>query len=1210
MSDDRSLQLWLSCIEGLPEQNAAATSTAALTVVSAGAGTGKTETLAKRFTWLLATDKDCTVDQILVLTFTEKAAREMQERIKGTIVSWRDKNPVQSGHLQKALTYIDDASISTIHAFAMKVIRESGLLLDVDPSSSIVSPAGEDVWWKEFSDTLSEMSLSRIRSILSDDWCQRAEELFSDELYSDFINCYSAEGLAELSKSASEKWGSFNRTPCDLWNQSNDELLKDIESLEPQIQEIWSLWMEEIYPALIADLSCSDKETETKLTLLYHKYADLAYSFDNARSFADELINDALAKLTKISKNNAEALSGQLCCPLKQWRDDNAKLVKKASVPGADECRILSLLNRTAALGWQCWESIRKNEGSLSMNDLIKYAGQALKMSSAYSNKFRHILVDEFQDTDALQNELLKSIWNESENTLFLVGDLKQSIYRFRHADLSIFQSYIAKARSCSDGRYQYITLDKSFRTRNVLLQKFNCIFADIWRGGLVRGSEMLYEPLAGPADVEWWQKRNEESHTPELEALFGVIERVDNKKSDSGKAKYEAVADTRLRLFKKLAEKIARIQAEARIWQKKEKEFRPCRFSDFALLVPTRTSYPVIERAFNAAGIPYVLCTAKDYFSRGEVTDIINLVALLADCRSPLALAGWLVSPFSGVDSHEAYELIEEAASRTQGREAMPLAEVIAEKNPQSFARIIRLKRVAEFRGVSNAILEILKTPEYLKFFEEDQRKKINANIYRLAEIAEEYEFSQGHSISGCAEYLNYAVNQAIQKEEPDVSDEQADAVNVITIHSSKGLEYPIVILSGTETARSKAPRFCISLRYGITVKKIPTALSANGSDEETTAGIWSENAESEEELAEKERLWYVAATRAREKLILCATVKSDNLTLGPNIFHEDSFISHIWRLQNQNQHTNKNLLAADWVRIPKGELQWSKKDKCKDFPPKGELKLTVISPAKLQRLSASAYAMLDWCPLAYRTSYRQGMPMKWESQEGDNIGSAELGSLAHHILSRWDFNPDTLNLILPQTNSLDHYHRAETAIPLELRTVYRSEKTREFIRNILRSYLNREEGAFIRNCFSKGENNIIFRETPFRVYDRGLILVGATDILWENDGIINIRDWKTTPESCAPSKYYESQLNFYAFALWKYRKDKGLAALPISIGINYLREEDDNIKIRILSEEEIVKTGESIHCAAVDGLAGSYEKNCAKCHICPWKNACSKRF
>ena len=111
MSDDRSPQLWLSCIEGLPEQNAAATSSAALTVVSAGAGTGKTETLAKRFAWLLATDKGCTVDQILVLTFTEKAAREMQERIKSTIVSWRDKNPAKAGHLQKALTYIYDASI-------------------------------------------------------------------------------------------------------------------------------------------------------------------------------------------------------------------------------------------------------------------------------------------------------------------------------------------------------------------------------------------------------------------------------------------------------------------------------------------------------------------------------------------------------------------------------------------------------------------------------------------------------------------------------------------------------------------------------------------------------------------------------------------------------------------------------------------------------------------------------------------------------------------------------------------------------------------------------------------------------------------------------------------------------------------------------------------------------------------------------------------
>ncbi len=1201
--NNTSHELWLDCINALPEQTSAITSSSVLTVVSAGAGTGKTETLSRRVAWVLATDKDCTVDQILVLTFTEKAAREMQDRIKGTISEWHSEHSAEAGHLAKALEYIDDASISTIHAFAMKVIRESGLLLDIDPSSSIVPAAREDIWWKEFSDTLSEMSPERLRMYLSDEWYLRLKTLFSNEKYTDFINCYSAEELSKLSKEASEKLGSYNRTPEELWNHSDKELINDVDSLLPKIEEIWNTWMRGIFPRLIEEgLLDGGKETESRLSELRGKYAETEYTPEAGRAFASELTSYSLSSLNRISKAAKELLAEMLEMPPTEWRDGMKRVVKMAAFPCGAEKELSALVNQTAAVGWQCWDSIRKNEGVLSMNDLIRYAGQALKMSQTYQDRFRYILVDEFQDTDALQNELIMSVWNEEKNSLFLVGDLKQSIYRFRHADLSIFQKYISLARSCTDGSYKYITLDKSFRTREALLDRFNTLFTNMWSEGLIKGSDMLYEPLVGPRNVEWWERRNTEVPARVFETMLGVAEKheVINAAGEA-KEKKEPVSETRLRLYKALGGRIKEMHSDTKIWDKKSREFKSCEWRDFAVLVPNRTLYPTLERAFESVGIPYVLCTPKDYFSRGEVTDIINFVALLADMSNPTMMSGWIVSPFCKINSEDAYALIYEAAESAKRGAPIPLPDIIEQKQPEAFARIVYLRRIARFKGVSHAILEILKDPCYLTYYDSEQRKKVNANIFRLAEIAGEYEASQGHSVAGCAEYLSYAVNQAIQKEEPDISDENNDAVNVLTIHASKGLEYPIVILGGAEGGKSKTNRFNISVRYGIAVKKIPSFIAENGIESETCIGLWSEERDIAEETAEKERLWYVAATRAREKLLLCAVVNSDGGE-GAVLPPENSFIGHVLNSESES----KGLFSAGYVRSDREEPTACENNKTA-LPDQGEiLSLKRVSPAKLQRLSASAYAMLRWCPSAYRTAYRQGMEMNWESVGSESGGSAEFGSFAHHILSRWNFDPAKLDLLLPEKNSA-RYLSALERIPFELRKIFKSEKSVSELRRLLEKYSATDEGEFLKKYLSEGGGTVM-RETPFRVFDRGLVLVGATDIFWEDGSIINLRDWKTTPESSAPSKYYEEQLLFYAFCLWKYRHEKGLPDLPISIGINYLRTESSNMKSRILREDEIVKTGESIHCAAVDGLALSRSEICAKCHICPWRGACLK--
>ncbi|MDD4159550.1 MAG: UvrD-helicase domain-containing protein, partial [Synergistaceae bacterium] len=282
-------------LKGLPEQLEAVTSLSPLTVVSAGAGTGKTQTLSQRFAWLLSADKTCTADEILVLTFTEKAAREMKDRIKDTLVEWNGRSEKEIPHLKSRIERIDDANISTIHSFAMKIIRESGLTLNIDPRASIVSKPAEELWWRTFSEMIGTLSLPRINMIVSEKWAERAQDLFSEEHFKDFVNYYGPEKLAEISRNASEKLGSFGRTPDDLWDQSPEELLSDVMSGEHIFAEIWDTWHEAVFPAIRAELRENPGKNLERLRDIDYEYCGAEADPEVRRSFASALLEEGIS---------------------------------------------------------------------------------------------------------------------------------------------------------------------------------------------------------------------------------------------------------------------------------------------------------------------------------------------------------------------------------------------------------------------------------------------------------------------------------------------------------------------------------------------------------------------------------------------------------------------------------------------------------------------------------------------------------------------------------------------------------------------------------------------------------------------------------------------------------------------------------------------------------------------------------------------------
>lgn len=1197
MNNQIKTSQWQENIVGRPEQQEAITSVASLTVVSAGAGTGKTHTLAQRFAWLLATDPLLDVDNILVLTFTEKAAREMRERIKSTVEKWYDKFPKELAHLERSVKYIDDANISTIHSFAMRVIRESALALDVDPAASVIPAPKENLWWEKYAAALGTLSTKSLLPLLEGEWRARAVTLFSGDNFSAFVNEYSPKELAKASRNAAEVLGSAGATPEFLWWQDDENILADVETLRDFPFIVHDLWIRRVLPEIPGELLAKPGNSFQSLFELLDIYSGLEASEANCQIFCQSLFTEGLKNLPGNSKIK-NVISEVLEEPLKDWRDREVRNFLKMKSPSKEERSVAELLNRVCALGWQCWDALRSGEGALSMNDLIRYAGEALEKMPTYGDRFRHLLIDEFQDTDRLQNRLVTLLWDEEKNTLFVVGDLKQSIYRFRHADLRIFQDYIEMARMGGNQKYKYVTLDRSYRTNGALLGAFNDIFGSLWADGLEKGTSMCYESLECPEDETWWEERNSVRLEPPLEICLAACGSLPDEEERIGNGEKDTPRSTRLRLLRRIAVRMYEIRRDGgKVWDKTGivPAFRAITWSDFAILVPSRGVYPQIEKAFTESGVPYILCTSRNYFSRGEVDDIVNLVLLLSEPENPKFLAGWIASPFSGATPEEVAVCFGRAERQRAGREALQLAPVVKEKLPRVWKNLERLRKLALLKGASFAILDLLRRPDFLLFYEPKQRRNIVANLTRLSSIAAEYESSEGTSLPAFADYLKIITLAEGQKEEPDVTDEDEDAVRVLTIHAAKGLEYPVVAVLCSDARNNRGSIF-VSPRYGVGVSKLPSFVGERGG-ESTVTYLWHRDRDHELETAERERLYYVALTRARDKLFLCSAGGCDKKTGACKTDSFGAFMSSVLGTELAGKRIEPDY--AD-TAAPKVFDQ-----RCEAEPPRENtaLELAETYPAMLGRLSASAYAMLTWCPKAYRITYRQGRNLRWVIKSGEEQGGVDFGNIAHWILARWDFREESLGDWLPQTET-ETYRKTWRSLPLYLREIFSNDSVRDELTRMLSSYATSADGAKMAALAATGK---LQREIPFHVLDESLMLIGTVDIMWEDEDAVHIRDWKTAAAETAPDEYYDRQLELYAYAVWRFRKSRGLSDKTITVALNYLRTEPQNKQEVFYGGEELQRVGERIRSVAVLALSGVFADEPGRCEKCPWRSDCS---
>ena len=1105
--------------------------------VSASAGTGKTWVLTNRYFSILNVD-GVSPNDILTLTYTQSAASDMKKRIQSRFSD----------------SVLGQTWISTIHAFASRLLKQSGLTLDLDPASSVISPRQQSDFWQSLRLALMYSDLHSLTLNCKDEILnETANFLDKSEILSSALNKWSAQKLVVLAEKFSDLYNSrgYNWREI-LENSENDNMiLKTSGLLKNILKAEWDKVFEEW-----RDIKELPKPKTLKSGSPAEMLLDLIKQHDEMTSedFYSALILDKSIRAN--AHEPFKTLKDILGMTLTDYRNSQPKIIRTVSYkfknpPLEQELELRKVLIKFCALSWGVWEITKRRRGLLSFSDMISNALKAIE-EGAVNKNFAHILVDEFQDTDPLQFRMIKSLAMQSKgNSIFTVGDPKQSIYRFRHAEPELF------AQSISEADIE-VNLDVSFRTRKSLLNLVNRIFGEVWKNSLGSSqamSRLNYKPLKA---AELSDKRNEGS-MKDFEVILQLNER-------------EAVKDLAMKLACKLRKCI---DEHKTIWDKERQEIRELKYSDIAILCRNRNYYDVIEQVFSVMGIKVIQDKSTGYFARGEVNDVISMLKACSDFNDDVSVSGWLMSPFSGASEEDALRCLKLKSKD----KSLHVIDIIRSELPEIYSRLEYLALVGEVKGAASLIEIFDKDRGWLENYKENERLRIIRNLRRAINIALSFEDGVSSGLYACGEWLGSAISSGVSLDEPSWHDEGENAVLLTTIHGAKGLEYPVAVIFETLTkAYNGSKGLRESDNLGVVFPDLPDELKNGNTKEDLKFSDWDKLLDIQGENEESMRLFYVAMTRAQDAVIFCSLLNNSGEP------YESSWTKVLYKtipdympeMISENDFKNENTNLKIKTVIDNAEI---------------EFKNIILNKniRKLKQISASSFSLYEYCNYAWRRKYLQGMDLKWESPEKDNdednIGGSDLGSLAHWILSKIK-NPSELDRYLNNREILN-------ILPVKLRVIWRDVEAKSILHEWLSKFLSSKEGMKI---FSDKEK--VKREAAFRIkLNDEITLSGSMDVVYKDSDVYKILDYKTTLSEKAPEGLYESQLDFYAFVMSEQVKSK------ITAGIYFLREGKYIEKEYVNTDFEAIKNR---IIKAVNKSMNEESLNMLKCKKCVFRKGC----
>ena len=1094
-----------------PQQRLAITTVDKNVAVSAGAGSGKTRVLVERFLYILRRSLErkqhLGAGDILAITFTKKAAAEMKERVRRSMDKLLAEDQLNQAFWRQQLQELERAQITTIHSLCHRILKENPVEAGIDPSFQV---ADEFEGEKFLTDCLKKYLQNALQHEKSP-----VQQLTA--AYGVFGTMQQLQSLLPCLEevAACEDVAAPYRESAGQEQQLIDEMSGLLSELMERRGEVKSGVQHEQLQLLaenFADVQQGLHQEPVDLTA-YNAYVDVLKA------------NTKLKELIKEIKNHKELLM--------------LAAADKAALPLA-----------------QCWQAVaadfaaylrqaRQEADFLSFDDLENYALTLLQehpqLCARYQQKYRYLMVDEFQDTNEKQKQLVYLLCGGDAqhlrgDKLFIVGDPKQSIYRFRGADVSVFAKVRRDIRGSGGVE---ITLSDNFRTSDTILGACNEVFAHLL--GEDRKADIFFEALT---------PHNFSEVKPELLQLNY------SREEENSKRQLEAAA---------VAVKMTELHAAG------------IPYGEMAVLLSAMTHCETLTAALAQRQIPFQVVDGKGFYERQEVLDLLNLCAALHNKHREIELAGVLRSPYFGL--HDATITALFLQSRPSSclwdclQQAQDAPYIQAQQRPllARAAKILReLRQAASLYGLPElwqCIWDKLRIEAVMSL--QENGAALLANVKKLRQIAEAYSAGRQGTLSSWLDYTAELIAAGARETAANLT--ASDAVTIMTIHKSKGLEFGTVFLPMLDARRqSDTAEIKFQPQLGLGIKApLPDGIL-------TESSVLHRLKETDKQLEqdERKRQLYVAMTRAKNHLVMSGACCAEKTSAA------DSWLNSLKQLLGEGDFvTNTIVSSSELTLLPAGagsKMQLRR-------PSAQELLFTaplaIYDAAGRTQFSATALQTYLYCQRRYFYQQVCRLPEAEQSAGGRTLPAYVLGLIIHRALERYGGD---------EQKALQAAVQEFAAAQPEL-----GKEAESLLHNYLTSRLYRSIPARQQ------------RELRFTFAAGKLLLSGVIDCLAVNeDGGVIIVDYKTG----RPPADEKAALGYlYQLAIYQAAAEQLLRRPVQSAQLHFLRD---------LSCHELTdgqgKLKEALDlCSAISSRQRESEFACSldKCGSCSYNYLCPRK-
>lgn len=1074
------------------------------TVVSAGAGSGKTTVLSYRFLRLL-TEQKAHADEILTLTFTRKAASEMHERIHKRLLEWKHDE-----HISVELQRFPDASISTLDSFCSSIVRADCMRYGITEDFSVDENQNKD------------MLASLADKFLSDYRNHRGVQLLA--------SLYTPDVLIEevLIKLGSDFFPISRPLCASVVSDSISTTLLGI------LTETLNTFLARCERILLLSSEHASVEEAKRICLLYVEKVPQLLEAGNWQDIAALLDRDKIWTRPRITK--ADGDHHILRDIHDSWKTDREKIVLAAmALTTRDE--ISDIYDAVIIFQDQVLKHKRRTS-ILSFQDVALLAVDILltnkELRTYFKQKFTYIMIDEFQDNNQLQRDLLfllaekpnclgddiPAVNQLQPNKLFFVGDEKQSIYRFRGADVSVFKQ-LMRELVCAGG--ELITLNTNYRSAPRLIEYFNALFPQVMEhdNQLFEAdfSALSSKPVSHDgATITLCFKERDSDESAEL----------DGETSTDDEAEAVHLAN--------LIEKM--LTTDKYLIPGPSGNIRP-KPDDIAILLRSTGAQINYEKALRSKKIPYTLQMARMVFMEAPANDLYQILQLIIYPSDKLAYAASLRSPLCGVGDQAVFELLkryDEFGSIPyeygDDSERSWFDAHLSDEDKQKYFNTAKRFNELVRQSASSAITRLLFTIWYEWGYRYHILKSPAHHTYLdhydyLWELALQYEQS-GLGLSSYLDYLRPRLGKNERMDTVELKPDSIGGVQIMTIHKSKGLEFPIVIVAGMGTKqRPKQPEIHISPRID---RWTPVLRHMNYNGYYNGLQRLETEELHQQETAELKRLLYVALTRAETHLVLSGTekrgVNAEDNPLG-------TLISMVlaWSPEELIQRESIAAVSAESLFGVKSKQQKARQQEIESWyalSPQGSF---LCEPPAV---SVTAITNAD-------EEVKRGGRKLLELESDAILESLELqsefGTFVHSIIESClhEELPDHIEQLLPR--SLAHLGAAEVSLIVKDGKAL----SQAFFGGSLYSSLQSMKPIF------KSEVPVYFR-TEFE--GKQVVAQGIIDLIVELPNEVIVIDFKTDRFNF--SRAHERQVRLYMEALRK------IVNKPVKGTVCYLRDPD----------------------------------------------------